>query len=242
MRSNFNEARISLMIISIILSVSLVFFFIASMFTSMGYEGLRNSKKASVENNDKLTIIIDAGHGGEDPGAVDNGVVEKNVNLEIALSVSDMLSAFGYKTVLTRSDDYLLYKNGQENRKKYYDVRNREEIANSFENAIFVSIHMNKFNEEYCKGLQTFYSENNPDSKCLADIIQENAKILQQNNTRKTKSGNKTIYLMEKLSMPSVLVECGFISNPNEAKLLSDDNYKKSLAFALSCSICEFLE
>jgi N-acetylmuramoyl-L-alanine amidase len=213
------------------------------MFTSMGYEGLRKSRAAiSDSNNKSITIIIDAGHGGEDPGAVANGIVEKDINLEIALSLSEMLSAFGYKTVLTRNDDTLLYKAGQENKKKYYDVRNREEIANSYENAVFVSIHMNKFPQENCKGLQTFYSENNPESKELANLIQSNAKLLQTNNTRQIKSGNSTIYLMKNLFMPSVLVECGFISNPSEAQLLADDKYKESLAFSLSCSISEFLE
>ena len=107
---------------------------------------------------------------------------------------------------------------------------------------MFVSIHLNKFPQESCKGLQAFYSENNPKSKELADIIQNNIKIIQPDNTRKTKSGNDTIYLMEKITIPSVLIECGFISNTQEATMLSNKDYKKTLVFALSCSILEFLE
>lgn len=243
MRSNFNEAKISLIIISVILSVSLIFFFVATMFTSMGYEGLRNARTSADNSSfDELVIIIDAGHGGEDPGAVANGIVEKDINLELALSLSEYLTAFGYKTVLTRSEDVLLYNTGQESRKKYYDVRNREAIANEYKNALFVSIHINKFPQENCKGLQTFYSDNNNKSKLLADTIQNNAKILQPDNNRSVKSGNSTIYLMKNLTMPSVLIECGFISNYKEALMLSDNDYKKSLVLMMSCSISEFVE
>ncbi len=241
MRSNFNEAKISLMIVSIILTVSLLFFFAASMFTTMGYKALRNASAVNAADDD-IVIVIDAGHGGEDPGAVANGVIEKDVNIEIALYLSEMLNAYGYKTVLTRSGDYLLYNKGQESQKKYYDVRNREEIANKFSNSLFVSIHMNKFPQEYCKGLQVFYSENNQDSKRLAEIIQSNSKLLQSYNNRQIKSGNDTIYLMKELKMPAVLVECGFISNFKEAALLKETDYKQNLAFLLSCSISDFLE
>ena len=244
MRSDFKEAKISLTLIALILAVSIVFYFFVSMFTSMGYEGYRKAKDANTLTStmaDRI-IIIDAGHGGEDPGAEANGLIEKDLNLEIALALDEMLRSCGYKTVLTRSDDRLLYNVGQENRKKHYDLRNRESIANEYENSVFVSIHMNKFPESYCKGLQTFYSENNELSKALAESVQANAKNLQTDNKRSIKCGNDTIYLLERLKTPAILIECGFLSNYQEATMLSDSNYKKALVLTLYCGITEFME
>lgn len=244
MRSNiYKEARITLYILALILTASMIFYFFASMFTSMGYEGFRKAKEANTtEEETGVTVIIDPGHGGEDPGATANGLKEKELNLEVALNLAEMLDACGYTTVLTRDEDVLLYNQGEENRKKYYDLRNREVIAESYDNAVFVSIHMNKFPAAYCKGLQTFYSDNNSNSKKLADLIQSDIKLLQTDNNRAVKCGNDTIYLLENLEMPAVLIECGFISNPEEASLLSNADYKKALALSIYCSIANYLE
>ena len=222
---------------------SLLFYFFASMFTSMGYKGYKKANTSNTLNEETtLTIILDPGHGGEDPGATVGDLKEKDLNLEIAKMLYDILTENGNNVVMTRSDDVLLYNRGEESKKKYHDIRNRKAIAESYQNGIFISLHMNKFPASYCKGLQTFYSENNPQSRILADLIQKDICLLQTDNRRTIKSGNSTIYLMEKLTMPSVLIECGFLSNSDEAKLLQDDEYKKALVFSLYCSISDYLE
>lgn len=243
MRSDiYRETRVALYILTALLAFSMIFYFFASMFTSMGYKGFKHAENANAELKEELTIILDPGHGGEDPGATSNGLCEKDLNLEIALSLFEILSENGYNVVLTRNEDVLLYNPGEESRKKYHDVRNREAIAESYENAVFVSLHMNKFPLDYCKGLQTFYSDNNSNSKVLADIIQKDITLLQQDNRRSTKIGNSTIYLMKNLNMPAVLVECGFLSNSEEALLLKNEDYKKSLTLSLFCSISDYME
>ncbi len=245
MRSNvYKEARIAIYVFALILVCSVLFYLFAAMFTSMGYEGFRKSKTAenNVLNAEKTIVVIDAGHGGEDPGASANNLIEKELNLEIASKLNDYLCASGYETVMTRTQDNLLYNNGEEGRKKYFDLKNRKAIAEKYDNAIFISIHMNKFPAEYCKGLQVFYSDNNENSNLLAESIQNNARILQTDNKRKIKNGNQTIYLMDNLNIPAVLVECGFLSNAEEANSLSNDDYKQALSLTLYCGIVEFLE
>ncbi len=242
MRSNiFREAKISLCILSLVLAAATVFYFIASMFTAMGYEAFKKAN-ADITSGEDLTIIIDPGHGGEDPGAVANNLIEKELNLEVAGYLNELLRASGYISVMTRTEDLLLYNQGEEGKKKYYDVRNREVMAESYDNPVFISIHMNKFPQEYCKGLQVFYSSNNENSIKLAEAIQSNITLLQPDNNRKIKIGNDSIYLMDNLDMPAVLVECGFLSNSTEASLLKDKNYKLAMAISLYCSISEFAE
>ena len=241
MRSNvFREARIGLFVLALIVLFSLLFYFFASMFTSMGYGGFRLSK--SVSTDDKQVIVLDAGHGGEDPGAVANGLIEKELNLHISRTINSLLQSNGYTTVLTRNDDTLLYNTGQENKKKYYDLRNREAIANEYRNSIFISLHMNKFPMQSCKGLQVFYSSNNELSYKLAQSVQESARILQIDNKREVKEGNESIYLLENLKMPSVLIECGFISNDIESEMLELEEYRTALALSIYCGIAEYLE
>lgn len=243
MRSNiFRETRIGFYVLTAILAFSIVFYFLVSMFVSMGYKGYKDAKESNSTTVDNRTIVIDPGHGGEDPGASENDIIEKHLNLDVSLKLNSFLTGAGYNTILTRTEDKLLYKQGEENRKKFFDLRNREEIANTYENSLFVSIHMNKFPASYCKGLQTFYSENNPESKIIANSVQENIRLLQTDNKRAIKSGNQTIYLLEKLQMPAVLIECGFVSNPEEAKLLINEDYQKALALSIYCGIAEYLE
>ena len=243
MRFNiYKEARLSLLILSIVLTVCLIFYFIATMFTSMGYKGFKTANSIVPFEYSIPMVIIDAGHGGEDPGAVAGGLVEKDLNLEIAKLLNEILISNGYKTRLTRTDDILLYKNGEENRKKYYDVRNREKIANEYNDAIFISIHMNKFPASYCKGLQTFYSIDNTLGKILAEHIQNCSRRLQIDNKRVVINGKDSIYLLENLKMPSALVECGFLSNKEDSDLLKLSDYKVALAMSIYCGIAEYLE
>ena len=189
-------------------------------------------------------VVIDAGPGGEDGGTVGvNGVFEKDINLSVALALDKALKDMGITTRLTRTDDVLLYdrNTNYKGQKKAQDLAARRKIAEEYENAIFVSIHMNSFPEEKYNGLQVYYSKNDENSVILAQKIQSTvAKELQPNNSRQCKSGNN-IYLLERLNCPAVLIECGFLSNKEECELLSDKIYQQELASLLASSISEYL-
>lgn len=243
MRScDYSEARKSLYVLFIVLLLITAFYLLTSLFISMGYESFRTSAQyKDADAEPRRVIVIDAGHGGEDPGAAGGGLYEKDVNLKVAVYLSQLLRENGAETFLTRSEDKMLYGEGNENRKKYYDLLNRALMAESRANAVFVSIHMNKFPAESCRGLQTFYSVNNAGSKVLAELIQKNAALLQPQNKRVIKPSGKEIFLLGRLRMPAVLVECGFLSNPEEAKLLSDDEYLKKIALTVYLGISGYL-
>jgi len=244
----YKDTRHSLFIFSIIIIFILLFYCVASLFTSVGYETFLKAKNveekitAVINNNyEPLTIVLDPGHGGEDPGAVANGFNEKDLNLAISNKLYELLSASGYNVVITRTTDTLLYEAGQERQKKHYDLLNRLKVIQSYENCIYVGIHMNKFPIEKYSGLQTFYSENNESSKVLAFSVQETTKLMLTKNTRKIKPENHTIYILERAEAPAILIECGFLSNYTEANLLADNSYQEKLAFTIYCGITSFL-
>lgn len=195
--------------------------------------------------NSRLTVVIDAGHGGEDGGAQSaRGVHEKTVNLEIAQLLDTLLRAGGISTVMTRTEDILLYDRNADYRghKKMLDLSARRQIAEDTENAIFVSIHMNSFPETKYRGLQVFYSPNDPLSETLANQIQGDVKnLLQPENSRKTKAATSAIYLLDRLECPAILVECGFLSNPEEAALFEQEEYRRQIAFILFCSLMSYI-
>ena len=198
----------------------------------------------SVVANSNITIVLDAGHGGEDGGAQGNGLSEKDLNLDITLRVATLLRKQGVNVVLTRDTDVLLYdKNSDyEGKKKYQDVRKRLEIANSCENPVLVSIHMNYFSQTKYSGLQVWYSKNDSRSKILANLIQSNVKsTLQENNTRAIKESTSSIFLLHNATFPAVLIECGFLSNPDEAHALGDANYRQNLANVIFKSIMNYI-
>ena len=192
------------------------------------------------------TVIIDAGHGGEDGGATSAaGLVEKDVNLEISQMLCDMLRTNGINVIMTREDDRLLYdrNTNYQGRKKKLDLAARLAIADSTTDAIFVSIHMNSFSQEKYSGLQVYFSENSPLSQNLAENIQELVKNnLQPNNTRTIKPSGGNIFLLDKIQHPAVLVECGFLSNSEECELLCTPEYRKRLSMVIFCSVASYLE
>jgi N-acetylmuramoyl-L-alanine amidase len=190
------------------------------------------------------TVIIDAGHGGEDGGASSTkGLIEKNVNLDISKLLCEMLRANGINVVMTREDDRLLYDRNSDyqGRKKKLDLAARVAVANSTPNAIFVSIHMNRFPVEKYSGLQVYYSENHENSILLAQTVQSVAEeALRNTNGRKVKPAGDSIYVMANLEIPAVLVECGFLSNLEETALLKTENYQKKLAVCLFASLIRY--
>lgn len=188
-------------------------------------------------------IIIDAGHGGEDSGAIGrNGVYEKDLNLAISMELGSILSEEGYAVVYTRTDDRLLYGEAGNivGMKKIYDLKNRCLVSEEYPDSIFVSIHMNSFGESKYSGLQVYYSTKNEGSALLAERIQTSVREgIQPTNNRKTKLG-RDLYLMENIESVAVLIECGFISNPEECEKLSEKEYQKQLSFLIACAIIEY--
>ena len=198
------------------------------------------SRESGIEN---LTVIVDAGHGGEDGGAVGvSGTLEKDINLSVSKKLSELFRITDINVVMTRNDDRMLYSESQSSRKKFYDVRNRALFAESFEKPIFISIHQNKFPISKYRGLQVYYSSNNDDSMKIAQLIQTAAQqYLQKDNNRKIKESGASIYLMKNLKCPALLVECGFMSNANEEALLNDEEYQRKIAFIIFSSVMDYL-
>lgn len=207
------------------------------------------SSKISAEINNSSntkTVILDAGHGGEDGGAVGlNNITEKDVNLKIALKLRDLLNISGYKVIMTREKDEAIYDNDSVTlrQKKISDLRNRKEIINKNKNnnTIFVSIHQNKFKDPKYFGTQIFYSKNDPKSQELAMKTRESVtSLIQPENTREIKPATGKIYLLNNAQIPAIVIECGFLSNPEEAQKLSDNNYQQQLAFSILCGISNY--
>ncbi len=192
------------------------------------------------------TIIVDAGHGGIDPGSMtnDESIKEKDVNLKITKKVKELLEASGAAVILTRNDDTSLYTEeaGKTIRQKYNEnLRNRKKIINESSADMFVSIHLNKFpqSSKYY-GAQTFYPSGKEDDKKLATYIQSELKrVVDKTNNRQIKPSND-IYLIKDNQIPSTLIECGFLSNDKEAKLLNDEEYQDQIAWAIYVGIQKY--
>lgn len=222
-----------------------LFLFTFFMSVKLGFfKNTPNIIKVFSEGDKEYVIVLDAGHGGVDTGANSvTGEYESELCLTLTEKVSAFLNMHGTKTVMTRTEDKLLVsKNGKLSRKQS-DLAGRVEFTEEFETPVFVSIHMNTYPLESCKGTQIFYSPNDPESKALADIILNNIRLsLQPDNTRKNKEAGTNIYVLHKLKVPAVLIECGFISNHEEAELLGDEEYQNKLAAVIAESITEFIE
>lgn len=187
--------------------------------------------------NSQKTLVIDAGHGGFDGGAVGaTGITEQDINLSVSKSVYELSFFFGQKAVMTRKDSNALNynENASIRENKVNDIHAREKITNDIKNPVFMSIHLNKFQDPQYFGAQVFYSKNSEQSKPLAENIQSSLITgIQNKNIRTAKPAASSIYLMKMLKCPAVIVECGFLSNPEEEKLLSNTNYQKRLAICI---------
>ena len=192
------------------------------------------------------TLILDAGHGGRDGGAISaDGVLEKDLNLQITLKLGALLEAEGYHVVYTRTDDRALYTAAQDipGKRKMYDLRNRLVIAEEAERPILISIHMNKFSDPKYSGLQVYYAPSDGESRILAQAIQSGVRSsLQPQNGRHIKRADSSIYLLNHARFPAVRVECGFLSNLEECQKLSSEDYQKQLSFSIFCAIIEYMK
>ncbi len=187
-------------------------------------------------------IILDPGHGGEDGGAVGiSGSVEKDLNLDLAKKMAELFSGAGYEVILSRSGDE--DTDGRDGFYKRKDILARLALAEQYPNSVFISIHMNSSTSEKDKGFQVFYGLKNGRSSELAEAIYASVfKNMEVTRLREVKKAPETVYLMKNLTIPAVLIECGFISNRSDATLLNDPAYRENLAFVLYNGIVDFIE
>ncbi len=189
------------------------------------------------------TIVIDAGHGGFDGGAVGvDGIVEKDINLAIAKKLQLFFAVNGFPTVMTREEDRSLEDPGLETvrKRKNSDIHNRKALADSYGDCILLSIHQNKFPQSKYFGAQVFYGPKNPQSQQMGELLQQRmVEMLQPENTRKAKPCGDCVYLIYHAQMPALLVECGFLSNREDAQKLSDPAYQDKVAFTIFTAVAE---
>lgn len=214
--------------------------------TSFMRGALPLARPVSGEGGEGPVFVLDAGHGGEDAGALGvDGTREKDLNLAVTQLLGELLTAAGQRVVYTRTEDRLLYTEAQNIRgqRKMYDLRNRLALAEETPGAILVSIHMNKFPAPQYSGLQVYYGTGDANSRLLAETIQNGVRAdLQPQNKRACRAAGEEIYLLHRATMPAVLIECGFLSNPAECQKLSDKDYQRQLSFSIFCAMIEYIE
>ena len=229
----------------IVRNVLLLLLCIAAGFALRGSVRLVSSNRVETGGEtvikEKPCVVIDAGHGGADPGKVGvDGSLEKDINLKIAKKLAEFLTAADVEVVLTRETDAGLYDENVSN-KKVQDMKNRVALIEEKKPALTVSIHQNSYHEEYVHGAQVFYYGGSQESKALAERIQQVlAAEIDPDNARQAKA-NDSYYLLKKTSSPIVIVECGFLSNYEEAQKLSSELYQEKTAWAIHLAIMNYL-
>lgn len=192
--------------------------------------------------NGRVEIIIDAGHGGEDGGAVSyTGVYESKINLDISVRLHDVLRFLGYQTQMIRTEDVSMHTEGDTiAAHKVSDLKNRVEIINKRSNALLVSIHQNSFQQSQYHGAQVFYA-NDPSSKELGESLQ--ASLIRTLNPGSNRSAKRAsgIYIMEHIQCTGILVECGFLSNAEEEAKLREGEYQKKLCCVIGSALAQFI-
>lgn len=229
------------------LKLSVIFAFYSLIISSFLLITVAGNKAVTVVADNQSverehTIIIDAGHGGIDGGATScTGVLESEINLAIALRLNDLFQLLGYDTVMIRTTDTSIYTQGSTiASQKISDLKERVRIVNSAENAILVSIHQNTFSDNRYSGAQIFYTENT-ESRVLADKLQnELISALNPYSNRKSKKADG-IYLMEHIKCIGILVECGFLSNPEEEAKLRSKDYQNKLCSVIAATVSNYL-
>lgn len=189
----------------------------------------------------KYKVVIDAGHGGDDPGKVGiNGAPEKDINLQIALLVREFLEEQDVEVILTRETEEGLYDAGASN-KKVQDMKRRIAIIEEAAPDVTVSVHQNSYPEEYVHGAQVFYYTGSKEGQALADTIQKQLTEKTDPENKRQIKANDSYYLLKKTGIPIVIVECGFLSNSAEAEKLCDEEYQERVAWAIHMGILQYL-
>ncbi len=203
------------------------------------------SRPTLTSYSDSPVIIIDAGHGGMDGGAIGvDGQIEKEINLSIALKVDAILQAYGFQTMLTRDSDISIHSPDATTirQQKTSDLKNRLFLLEDTPSGILISIHQNKYMQSSACGTQVFYGGKCPESKQLAEMLQKTITgYLQPDNNRQVKQATKDIYILYQATKPAVMVECGFLSNPQEAAKLMDEEYQEQIAFSICIALMNCL-
>lgn len=231
--------------IKIVIAIITAFLIILSAMLYLTF--MANSSAAETSSNPfmRKTVIVDAGHGGDDGGAIGiDGTVEKDINLDIALKLEKILKFYGFNVIMTRTEDVMTCDDGLDSlrKRKVSDIHNRFDLMGKNPDAVFISVHQNKFEDTSQHGTQVFYSGNNEKSKVLAEAIQTSiTSAVQPENVRIVKKSGSGIYLLYHAKIPAVLVECGFISNPDEVKKLKDESYRMKLAILIADGLLKYL-
>ncbi len=214
-----------------------VLFFIGSVFCIKTVETMSSPMSNTI-------VLIDPGHGGVDKGASEGDAVEKELNLDISMLLKSYIEENGGICYMTRAEDT---NTADPNRpksvsQKQSDLKMRKKNIDDYKADIFISIHMNKFAESKYSGLQVFYDKNYPESKALAEAIQQSAKeVVDKANTRTVKATGEKIYVLKGNEVPSVLVECGFLSNYQEREALKNPQYQRKVAWGIYLGIMKYL-
>lgn len=209
------------------------------------YQTISHNIKAAASLHDELpvTVILDPGHGGEDGGAVGvSGTRESDINLAVSLRLEQLLTLCGIKTAMIRMDDRAVYTEGRTiSEKKSSDLKQRVNQINATWNPVLVSIHQNHFSDSKYYGAQVFYAQTEGSQQWAAFTQELLKKTLNPENNRKSKAAS-SVYLMEHILCPGILVECGFLSNRAEEEQLCRDSYQIKLACAIGAAVAGFLE
>ncbi|HBM00536.1 MAG: N-acetylmuramoyl-L-alanine amidase [Ruminococcus sp.] len=228
-----------------IIAIITAFLIILSAMLYLTFMANFSAAEASSMPITQKTVIVDAGHGGDDGGAIGiDGTVEKDINLDIALKLEKILKFYGFNVIMTRTQDVMTCDDGLDSlrKRKISDIHNRFELMRKNPDAIFISVHQNKFEDSSQHGTQVFYSGNDERSKELAEAIQTSVTLtLQRKNDRVVKKSGSGIYLLYHAKIPAVLVECGFISNSDEVKKLKDESYRMKLAILIADGLLKYL-
>ncbi len=196
----------------------------------------------SSEADSSLTIVVDAGHGGIDPGKVSaDGIYEKDINLSLALLLEEYLTEEGVDVIMTRTTDMGHYSENSTN-KKMEDLVHRLEIINQEEVDLVISLHQNSFSDPSVNGPQVFYYSKNTEAARFASYLQEQLNSAVNPNTSKESKSNNTYYLLTKTIPTTLIVECGFLSNPDEAILLNTPSYQEKMAQVISDGILGYFQ
>ena len=221
----------------LIISTFLLIFSIG--FLSPHVKEILSQQVVSKEN--KFTVVIDAGHGGFDSGKVGiDGTLEKDVNLEIAKRLEKLLTSADVQVIMTRTEDTGLYEESSQSKKRQ-DMVNRAALMNEVSPDCIISIHQNSYPDASIDGAQVFYYTNSIDGKNLAALIQQELIHGADPTNHRKEKANNSYYLLKNVSMPTVIVECGFLSNPDESKKLVDDAYQQKLAWTIHLGILKYL-
>ena len=192
------------------------------------------AKEGKGVKNDQIVIVIDPGHGGEDPGKVGtNDVLEKDLNLQIAKKVEELMKKVGIKVIMTRKDDKVPDA-------KKVDLEQRVKLISETQPTMTLCIHQNSYPEPSVRGAQVFYHTITPEAEDIASIVQEQLRMIDPTNNRQIKE-NDTYYMLKNTNVPTVIVECGFLTNPEEAQKLTDDEYQNQIAQAICEGIVKWL-